>query len=206
MPSATRQTTLNFNQRGSPSNNSEGQSNPDDNPNNDSSNNNSNNNNDDDDDDKSVQTSNLTPKPVTNPLMEKYIKLIISPRNQQELLDVNQNLSQLLIRISESNKRQDLEIWDQNGIRRNAQHWKNLTEFHRQFSVYQSKKPRTHTGQFYPRFWTTIRILTNTSLKTIRGHHQVSSFTKAINANIAYTEWTDSKTDAFIASIGFLLQ
>ena len=74
--------------------------------------------------------------------------------------------------------------------------------FKRHFKIYHNKpSPNRKTS-----YWTTIKLLTTTSVKSIRNHETVNKLLKQTYTRLRYSEWTDSKEDAQISTIGFLLK
>ena len=159
----------------------------------------------DEDDDKSVQASNKTN--LNSTLSDKrdiYIKLTAWPKTNQEADQVTNNFSNILKAISNSNEASELEIFDNNGTRRNAQQWLNAVQFLRQFKIYRSK-----TARHYKRrqsFWMTIRIRTRTSIRTIKRHEAVAKLLDAYNTQMKFSDWSDSEEDSNITALGFIIR
>ena len=112
------------------------------------------------------------------------------------------NFKNILQAISTSNPKSEVEIFDNNGRPCRAIDRKNGEEFKRHFKIYHNKSSVNRKSSY----WTTIKLLTSTSVKSIRNHETVNKLLKQTSTRLRYSEWTDSEQDAQISTIGFLLK
>ena len=160
------------------------------------------------DDVKSVKSGNLSPRNtlkavnVVNDKREVYIRLVTKPKTKKEQDHVMDNFKNIIRAISKSNPKSEVEIFNNNGRTCRAIDWKNGEEFKRHFKIYHSKPSMNRNASY----WTTVKLSTSTSVKSIRNHETVKNLLKQTYTRLRYSEWSDSEEDSQISTIGFLLK